>query len=96
VGWGLSPQFLSSLFQSGNGALILDLAGSKAQARQASAIYGQVNTLATRLGSSVATEVYGPQIVRRLDDLTKAVNRLPHGLGREINGAASKGRNKSR
>jgi hypothetical protein len=55
-----------------------------------------VQGLAGQLGSAVATDVYGPQIVNRLDALTAAVNKLPHGLGGVINGTAAKGKKKSR
>ena len=96
--WGLDPQFIGTLLQQPGGVdLITSLAsGSRKDARQTANLYSQVDKMADRLGASVAGDVYGPKIEKRLRELEKAINRLPAGIGREINGAASKGKKKGR
>lgn len=95
VGWGLKPEFLSQLFQSGNGGLILDLAaGSQAQAAEAGSLFSQVGSLSSSLGAGVADLKFGDKIDqtnKKLDRLTKAVERVGVDVGREINGAARSG-----
>lgn len=94
-GWGMSPEFLSQLFSSGNSGLILDLAaGPRSQARQSQALFGEVNALGASLGTAVAQNDLGPEIrgVRQeIRDLRKDIAKLPRGIGREINGAATRG-----
>ncbi len=95
LGYGLSPQFLSQLFASGNGALILDLAaGPKSTALQGQQLFGEVNALGQSLGSAVARNEFGPEIdrvVNKLDRIEKTLRTLPKDFGREINGAATNG-----
>lgn len=94
--WGLDPAFLAQLFQSGNTALILDLAeGPRREAVMAGALFSDVNTLASQLGRDVARDVIGPKIDRtnqRLRDIEAAIDRLPKKLARELNGVASDAR----
>jgi hypothetical protein len=61
-GWGLKPQFLSQLFQSGNAGLIMDLAKDKSAATQAGGLFGDITAMSNTLGNNVATDVYGNQI----------------------------------
>lgn len=87
LGWGMSPQFLSQLFQSGNGALILELAGSKSQAQQAQSVFGEVQSLSASLGNQVARADIGPKIDatnRRLERIERALDRLPKSFGNEL------------
>lgn len=100
--WGLSAPFLSQLFASGNGGLILDLAaGGRSNAEYAESLFGQVGSLSNQLGSQVARNELGPKMDRvgdRLDDVRaelKKTNRLlaniPKETGREINGSVRHG-----
>jgi hypothetical protein len=95
IGWGLKPEFLSQLFQSGNGGLILDLAaGGKDQAAQANALFGDVTSLSNSLGASVADAKFGDRIdgVRQeIRELRKDLKDHPERMGREISGAARRG-----
>lgn len=93
VRWGLSPQFLSQLFASGNGALILDLAssGNRGYALAGSQMFGQVNSLADSLSGSVARNQYGPQLERanrRLERIEAAIKLVGEDVGRHIDRAA--------
>ena len=94
-GWGLSGQFLAQLFASGNMPLILSLAsGGKSDARFAEVAFQQSTKIASQLGNSVADVTYGKKLDRQLDELRairKALESLPKGVGKEINGAASSG-----
>ncbi|WP_028635876.1 phage tail protein [Nocardioides sp. URHA0032] len=94
-GWGLKPEFLAQLIQSGNAPLILDLAsGTRSDARSAGAEVGAIQSLSNQLGGAVARDSYGPRIdriSRQLDDLTRAVKRQGREFGREINGAVVAG-----
>lgn len=96
VGFGLKPEFLSQLFGSGNGGLILDLAaGTKAEARSGAALFGQVTSLSNSLGNAVAKNDLGPEIrnvANRIDKLGDKLDKLPKDIGREINHASSRGR----
>lgn len=94
-GWGLDPKFLSALFQSGNSALILDLAaGTKGTALSDSDAFGQVQSLTNKLGTQVARNELGPDIkgIRNgIDKLNDKVDHLARDIGREINHAAANG-----
>lgn len=70
TGWGLKPEFLSQLFQSGNAGLILDLAKNKAQAVEAGSLFGGITAASNQLGGAVAGEQYGDEI-KRLQDKIK-------------------------
>jgi hypothetical protein len=62
TGWGWKPQALAALFQSGNAALILDLANDKAMATQGLGLYNDVNAQSASLGAQVGNSVYGDSI----------------------------------
>lgn len=87
--WGLPPNFLAQMIQSGNGALILDLAnGARVDARNAATEFGAIQSLSNQLGGAVARDSYGPRIDRiskQLDDLTRAVKQQGREFGRELN-----------
>lgn len=91
--WGFKPGFLSALFESGNAGLILDLAsGSRSQAAQGAALFGDVQSLSGQLGNSVARDVLGPKLDRmndRLRDVESAIKQVGRDVGRELNGAVS-------
>jgi hypothetical protein len=97
--WGLDPKFLSALFQSGNSALILDLArGGRVDARMADRAYGGLNSLTNQLGNQVARNEYGPNLDRledRLQDINRAIKQIGRDVGREINGSANQARRRS-
>jgi hypothetical protein len=94
-GWGLDPAFLSQLFASGNGALITELAGmGQAGAMGASSLFGEVQSLSTQLGNSVASN---DPVARGIADVTeelrianKQLSFLADDIGKQLNGAASK------
>jgi hypothetical protein len=91
--WGWKPDALSALFQSGNAALILSLAGSKSLATQASQQYQAVQSGLSGLGSQVANTQYSlaeTKTLRKFDDLIKAVHSVGIDVGSEINGASKK------
>lgn len=104
AGWGLRPEFLSQLFQSGNGGLILDLAaGSKDQATQAASLFGDVGALSSSLGTSVADVKFGDKLDGIRDEIRALrkdnqgnADRTGQAVGREINGAARNGRRLAR
>lgn len=104
IGWGLKPEFLSQLFQSGNGGLILDLAaGTQDQATQANALFGDVTSLSNSLGANVADAKFGDKIdgvrqeIKELrKDLKNNAREIGQNVGREINGAARGGRRLAR
>ncbi|MCM0618779.1 phage tail protein [Nocardioides bruguierae] len=79
--WGINPEFLSQLFASGNGALIIDMAkGSRKGARTAARLSRQVGQLAGGLGNQVATERYGPKLDKTnqlLADVRGLIKGLP-------------------
>lgn len=91
--WGLDARFLSSLFQSGNSALIFDLAaGSRMQARLAADRYAGVQSLTQQLGQSVARNQYGPQLdraVNRLERIEVAIKQIGRDVGNELNRAGA-------
>lgn len=93
---GLDPAFLSQLISSGNGPLLLDLAsGSRAQARRAESLFGQVGSLSQRFGSAVAENDpnYAELLkqTNRLERIEKALDKLPKNIGKELNGAVRAG-----
>lgn len=100
VKFGLDPAFLSQLFSSGNGGLILDLAGgSRADARQSAKLFGQVENLSRKLGTEVArNDPNFDELVKQnktLSKIQKAIDALPKKLGKTLNDpavAGSKGR----
>lgn len=97
--FNLSPEFLSSLFASGNSSLILDLAGSKVDARQASRSYKETQSLAKSLGRSVGGAVYGDKIDKQtglLADIRDDIRDLDKRIGGVINGAAAAGKRRAR
>lgn len=105
--WGISSQFLAQLFQSGNGALILDLAaGDKREASLAAFAFDETNRLADKLGAGVADDVYGAkldksnqkldQVVKELQLVRAAVGRQGAEFGKALNGSVSDGRRKGR
>lgn len=83
TGWGLKPEFLSQLFQSGNAGLILDLAKNKESATEAGSLFSGVTSAASSLGGAVATNEYGDEIKA----LQKKIDKLEKGKG---SGAAPK------
>lgn len=91
-GWGLSSQFLSQLFASGNSALILDLAGGPRSTAQDSAdLFGFSQSLGSQLGNQVARNQYGAQIDRlgnKLDRIEKAIKHVGPDVGRAMDHAA--------
>ncbi|CAB4733770.1 MAG: phage tail tape measure protein [Actinobacteria bacterium] len=93
VRWGLDPGFLGQLFQSGNAALIIDLAsGPKREAVLADSEFGLIGDLATSIGGAVADVSLGPRIDRtnaKLDKIKDALDSLPARFGQQINQAAS-------
>ncbi|MGZ6778166.1 MAG: phage tail protein, partial [Mycobacterium sp.] len=95
LGWGVDPKFLSQLFQSGNQALIFDLAaGSRANAISDAQMFGVNQRLAAQLGGAVAQADVGPKIDltnRRLHQIEQHLAHLPKNLGHHINGAAANG-----
>lgn len=95
VHWGVPAKFLSQMFASGNGALIIDMAsGPKSTAFDAFQTFGQVQNLAHGLGTDVARNQYGKQLDRlgqKLDRIEKAISRQGREFGKEINGAAAAG-----
>jgi hypothetical protein len=97
--WGLKPEFLAQLFQSGNGALILDLAsGTRRDAINAGIEFGAIQSLSNQLGGAVARDSIGPRIDRthaRLERIEKAIDRLPKSFGQEINKSVSHGQKKA-
>lgn len=101
---GWKPALLSQLFQSGNGALILDLAkADRATSMQAAGLLGGVNSLSMQLGTAVAQNEVGgklDKIERQLDQIRKNThdgpNRTGAAVGREINGAVRRGRRLAR
>lgn len=92
---GVAPAFLSSLFQSGNASLILDLAGgAPSQARMAAQLFGDVESLGGKLGNQVARNQYGKQLDSALDELQqirKAIKLIGKDVGNEVNAAVSRG-----
>lgn len=68
-GWGLTPQFLGGLVQSGNSDLILDLANDQATAMQAASLAGGNASMAAALGGGVAQDTYGDDIADVQDKL---------------------------
>lgn len=92
-GWGLSPKFLAQLFQSGNTALILDLAaGTKADARNSNTEFSAIQSLSSQLGGAVARDSIGPRIDRtnaRLKRIEHALERLPERFARSLDGASA-------
>lgn len=104
-GWHLSPAFLSQLFQSGGASLILDLAnGSEQQADLAASTYSSIGTLSSSLGSSIAgitpsgasLEPLNKQLVEsntKLSSIDKHLKNLSKDIGKEINNAATHGKN---
>lgn len=94
-GWGIPAQFLSQLFASGNGGLILELAsGSRGQARADAALFGNVQSLSNQLGAKVARNDLGPKIDRtnkRLEQIEAAIKRIGKDVGREVSGASAAG-----
>lgn len=95
LGWGVDPKFLSQLFQSGNQALIFDLAaGSRANAISDAQMFGVNQRLAAQLGGAVAQADVGPKIDltnRRLHQIEQHLAHLPKNLGHHINGASTNG-----
>lgn len=93
VKWGLSPAFLGQLMQSGNTALILDLAASgKSDAQDAAHMFGYTTNLANQLGGAVAQNQYGKKLDRANDHLAEIRRRLkdlPKDIGKELNGTAA-------
>lgn len=99
TGWGLSPEFLSGLFQSGNAGLILDLAANQGAAVQAGSLFSDVQAMSSSLGSSVAQAQFNPQIDKtnaKLDDLIRAVRGVGIDVGDAVGGAAKKGKQKQK
>ena len=101
-GWGLSSQFLSQMFASGNSALILEMAGgTKASALGSADLFGDVQSLSNQLGGRVARNQYGPQIKRLEDKLDRAnkhlksLDTLAKDIGRELNNAVAHGERKA-
>lgn len=103
IGWGLRPEFLSQLFQSGNAGLILDLAaGSKEQAQDANSLFGEVTSLSNQLGGSIADAKFGDKLDAIRDEIRELrkdgpgnADRMGRVFGREINGAARGGRRRA-
>lgn len=92
--WGLKPSFLSQLFASGNGGLILDLAGmGKAGALDAGALFGEVTSLSNQLGTAVAkNDPVSHQIVitnRKLDKVIDKLDKLGPALAHALNQVAA-------
>lgn len=72
-GWGIDPAFLAQLFQSGNLALILDMAsGPRKKAVRAANLFGGITQMANSLGAAVSGNQFGPQI----DNLRNSLDRL--------------------
>jgi uncharacterized protein YukE len=109
VGEGISPAFLSSLFQSGGSQLILSLAaGSQQQASLAASTFSDINNLAATLGGSVAdiTPQGNSNLGERLDKTNSHLAHLNHkvdklagqvgtAVGDAVNGAHVKGKKKN-
>lgn len=94
VQWGLSPQFLSQLFSSGNGGLILDLAasGNRGWAMEAAQTFGQVQSLSNQLGGQVAQNQYGDELRKQTDRLERveaAVKRVGEDVAKALNNTAA-------
>lgn len=104
-GWNLSPAFLSQLFQSGGASLILDLAnGSEQQADLAASTYSSIGALSSSLGSSIASitpygaslEPLNKQLMEsntKLSSIDGHLKKLAKDIGKEINDAATHGKN---
>ena len=103
-GWGVPAAFLSQLFASGNGGLILELASSRRQAQHAASLFGDVQNLSDQLGGKVARNQSGDQIQgvnRRLDaankhlsEIEKHIKHIKHvgkDVGDAVNGASAAG-----
>lgn len=97
---GYNKGFLSSLIQSGNAGLILELASAdSATVKQAQDVFGMQNTLSNQLGT-VAAEFNSGKTFKgvedRLDRANKKLDELPERIGKQVgkslNGAASKGK----
>ena len=96
-GWGLDPAFLSQLFASGNGALITELAGmGQAGAVGAASLFGDVQSLSTQLGNSVASNDPVASRIdetnRLLEENNRQISFLADDIGDKLNGAAAKAR----
>lgn len=80
-GWGLDPAFLSQLFASGNGGLITELAGmGQAGATSTAALFGEVGSLSSQLGTAVAANDIGPDIksmTNKIEQLRADIAKLP-------------------
>lgn len=69
-GWGIPASFLSQLFASGNGAVAIELAGmGQAGATSTAALFGEVMSLGSQLGSAVASNDIGPNIDKVRDEI---------------------------
>ena len=92
---GLSKEFLSALFQSGNSDLILGLAGGPASTIQdANRLFTEVNSLTAELGKQVGEDRYGQGIYAVRDEireLRKDIRQLGPDVGKAINTAAAQG-----
>lgn len=99
-GWGIGSGFLSNLFASGNGGLILDMAaGTKGDAKQAAWLSNQVGSMSKSLGNKVAANEYGDDIRegnKLLRDIKKLLGDLPKDFGDEVNGAVRSGQSRRR
>jgi hypothetical protein len=109
VGEGISPAFLSQLFQSGGSQLILSLAaGSASQASLAASTFSDINSLAANLGSSVAsiTPSGNSNLGERIDKtnahlahlnnkVDKLAGQVGAAVGDAVNGAARNGKQKN-
>lgn len=97
---GWSKAFLSSLIQSGNSGLILQLANAdSATVAQAQSVFATQNALSNQLGA-VAAEFNSGQTFKgvedRLDKANKKLDALPDKIGKSVgkslNSAASQGK----
>jgi len=93
LGWGWKPEALSQMFQSGNGALILDLAANKGLATQAASQFQAVQSGLNALGQQVgvATVTVGErQTIKKLDDLIRVMQHLGIDVADALDGVTAK------
>lgn len=77
VKWGVPADFLSQMFASGNGGLILEMAASsKGAALKDAKLFGQIQSLSTQLGGQVAQNELGPELRKQTNKLQQIIDLL--------------------